>query len=245
MLKESIGNRSVYSRYYAHRKSLVDLEDVGGKVSFKADCPRGYFVEYRGNPLKGLVRYLASRVGANWDLVFSDLRRQLRKEAAHDLVTALEHEVMTHTYLAADGTVMARRGVDADVPVASTYYRFYVHPVSRCLQPVEVKSYRSEVRARKAEQSRAAATSRKELPDGSLALNLKGVWYKVELAPVPAIPGRCEEYWYFDQRDAVLNRYLRHLSPWELTQVYGVSKVYAVGKKQMTSKDIAKFGLSH
>lgn len=245
MFKESIGNQSVRSRYYAHRKSPVDMEDVGGKVSFKADCERLYSVEYRGNPVKGLVRYLASRVGSNWDKVFSDLKRQLRKEALHDLVEAIERQVMTHTYLAVDGTVMARRGVYADVPVTSTYYRFYVHPVSRCLQRVEVPTYRSVLRARKAEREREAEATRQALPDGSLAMKLDGIWYQVELAPMPAMPDRWADYYYFDPRDVVLNRYLRHLSYGDLFRAYATGGVYAVSKKQMSARDVVKFGLSH
>jgi hypothetical protein len=62
---------------------------------------------------------------------------------------------------------------------------------------------------------------------------------------MPVMPDRWADYRYFDPRDVVLNRYLRHLSSWDLSKAYGVTNMYAVSKKQLAAKDITKLGLEH
>jgi hypothetical protein len=248
MLQESVVSKSVHSRYYGTLpKQAVDLEDAGGKRSAKAGYQRDWnAVVPRGHNTKGLRRYLASRVGASWDRVLADIKVLLRKDALYNAAEHLEYWVLVHCYLAVDGTLMASQGCYTDVPGADAHYPFYVHPVSHTLQRFDYTEQRAQDKARRAQRAAEKASTRLELGDGTLALKVAGVWYWIEFAPVPECDSLGMELdWALRwERDAVLGRSLRWLTSGDLSAAYGRKGVYAKGRRQLSSKDLRKYGLS-
>lgn len=246
MLLESLVSKSVRVRCYTPPPSApVDMEDVGGKRSAKAQYPRDHgAVGYRGLPVKGLRRYLASRVGDNWDQVMSDLRALLRKDAFYAAREELDWLVATRTYVSEAGEVVGRSGM-SEAAIGDLHLPFYVDPTTRKLRRVDYESIRALAKLRRAKAQEQKRAARTELPDGSLAMRIGGLWFRVELAPLPSRDEAFDRaYWGEALRDAVFNEDLRRVFPPDLQHAYGRGGVYAVRKTQLSAKDITRFGLT-
>lgn len=247
MLQESVVTKSIRTRYYGTLpKQAVDPDEVGGKRSAKAGYKRDWdAVVWRGYNLNGLRRYLESRVGRNWDRVMADVKACFRKESMHGLIDAVADRVLTRTYLAEDGTLMASDGFYSGVPAAQTYYKLYVDPVSRTLRRLDQErtSCRNGYRSHREQEAAELAKVRRDLPDGTQARKLNGVWFRIEFAPVPPPPADPRFSYEASPIDAVIARRVFWLSSQALHNEHARKGVYAVSKQQLSSKDIRKLGL--
>lgn len=246
MLLESLVSKSVRVRCYAPQPHApVGPEDVGGKRSAKAQYPRDHgAVGYRGMPVKGLHRYLASRVGDNWDQVMSDLRALLRKDAFYAAREELDWLVTTRTFVSEDGEVVGRSGM-SEATIGDLHLPFYVDPTTRKLRRVNYEPARALAKLRRAKAQDQLRARRVDLPDGSLAMRIDGLWFRVELAPLPSLDEAFDRWYYGEAvRDAVFNEDLRRVFPPDLQHAYGRGGVYAVRKAQLSAKDITRFGLT-
>lgn len=246
MLLESLVSKSVRVRTYASfPRKAVGMEDIGCKRSAKTEYRRDHdSVGYRGMPAKGLRRYLGSRVGDNWDQVMSDLRSLLRKDAFYAVREDLSWLVASRTFVAAGGEVVGRSDM-GEAPVSDLHQEFYVDPVTRKLRRVDHEPARAAARLRRAKAQEDLRGRRVDLPDGSLAMRLDGIWFRVEFALLPSFE-EAYDRWYHGEpmRDAVFNEDLRRIFSPDLKRAYGRSGVYAVRKTQLSTKDITRFGLT-
>jgi hypothetical protein len=144
----------------------------------------GAYKEKRLNEnLQPLVRFLRSSVGRRWDDVHSEIAAQISCKSA------VQKHVLDHLR---DYVVENVRIVGATVQcVRSRWYRplesigmsfrFYVHPDTRelCLAPVVSRERRGKD---KVDPDRRVLSRDRELR------RIQGVWYEIEVVPIPRNP---------------------------------------------------------
>jgi hypothetical protein len=194
------------------------------------------------NPLR---RYLHTQVGRPWSKVFSEICATIDRR----------NTVQQHIHQHIDGfiatNVRQRAGQLIDytngrcLPLSRSYYReLYVDPRSGLVRLTRSEwSWRRERAERRHRQEREVAARRRVLDDHTLLLNLKDVWYRVEIATLPTAVASGRSEARFDVvlgrftafRPDVDGRHRRHL--------YGSEMHYAVSKRQSGKRELKACGL--
>jgi hypothetical protein len=155
------------------RRDLDDLPFREG--SRRAASLRGDRKQLNEN-LAPLRRYLERQVGRPWNKVYSEIAAQLRVDSA------VQQHVRDHLH---DFVAVKPRRVSASWRSRSLWYQpFYVDPrtgLLRCTDQLPEEKRRRRI----ARQQRPAAIEWIALSDDRELRRLNGLWYEVELAPLP------------------------------------------------------------
>lgn len=137
--------------------------------------------------LAPLSRFLNSRVGRNWDDVYSEICENIRS------TSAVQHHVLEHVKTMVnicvtvneDGSVISRGRYFQTIPYG---WLFYVDSRTNILMRNHNYSTPS-ARNREYKNKREIERNSREriMPDGTEVRKINGVWYEVEMQPVPAI----------------------------------------------------------
>lgn len=173
-----------------------------------------------GERLNPLYRYLRSKVGGNWDNIYSELRSQLKADSA------VQSHVLDHAKWFVETDVIIINGIPCHkgsrvhgYPLQSDYREvLYVHPLTNklCLIPIKKKDYK------KPEKVIIEKEERK-------FLLIKEIWYEVTTKDWVG-PYGCDDVVYgcISRNDA-----------WQYYKEYVVVKT----KRQLNSKEIKRLKL--
>lgn len=196
--------------------------------------------------LRPLERYLHRQVGRPWDAVYSEIcagidRRNTVQQHIHQHLA----DFVAVRVSVIDGRLHWQKRWGEPAPLADRWApRLYVDPSTGLLRH---NREREHVRR----QEREALAARQRTPD-RIALSsvrqlhrLRGIWYDVELAPIPAAghgPGvvdvvRGRIVVAYGHRGA--GRLVFHGDP----MLYGCGDVYARSKRQLGSRELRAHGL--
>lgn len=215
--------------------------------------------------LRPLQRYLERQVGRPWDRVFSDLcsgidRRNTVQQHIHQ---HLDDFVATKVG-AVDGELYELGRYGGPRPLAQSGQRLYVHPDNGLLLfnqagirfMYEQRLGWYEKRRRRREPERQDVVT---IDEWTQLRRIGGVWYEVELAPIPAIPARPGS----EQK----RRTLAYLPPFDVIarrpalshacsacgrcdrdcggRLYGRGDVYARSKRQLSRVELQRHWLKN
>lgn len=188
--------------------------------------PQGRWLNEHLGPLR---KYLNRQVGRPWNDVYSDIRACVHTRRAID-VHILEH---LYDYVQRrpriEGERVFRPPEDGRIWRSDELFddrrTFYVDPRDGVLKR---PTRRRPVRRR----NKPAAP--RALGPGEIALFLHNHWFAVRLAPL-------DDGLY---RDVVLRRAVDGRDQDELSAKYGRRRVYAVAKRQLSKKDVRRWGLA-
>jgi hypothetical protein len=226
----------------------------------QADCPSGMkkahvlsgWWDYGGGGYGDyalLSRWLQSKVGKPWDDVHSEVcgNSDARSWAGHRLREALDSLVEQNCTLDADGTLRDDRGHEL---LGWRRHQFYVHPETKKLEEVSRKRHhwKKDIKQTVFEM------------DGQLYHDHNGIWFRVEMKPVPkekqgsySIHSR----WFTDAfRANAEPKTLDERRYWNwwgwtdaLKRKYGLSPEgelwYCCGKQSANSKEIERLKKKH
>lgn len=184
-----------------------------------------------------LNRWLHSKIGCNWDDIYSEISTTLKKTSKTML------HIYTHIFQFVETKVRIIDGVayhhNWDFPIKSygNYYNFYVHPETNvlCLAPKNKK--------KKWKNKGPQAIK----IDGQFYLKIDNIWYKVETK-------KFEPTKYLDTTYSGFKVYRDHYyaydpvikqtftSQWYAREMYGEC-VIGVSKQQLNKKEIKKLDL--
>jgi len=245
--------RTASARGYSRQYKLEEGEAHG---PVRESMRKPYRRNWRGKEMRlklaPLRRFVEAQVGRPWDTVYSEICARVRGLMAPQILEYVSDRVATNTELL-NGEVVERSSWWGVREVAG-YYDLYVHPVSRLLCRVPATTSRSAARQARRERERAKVLAvRRDLPDGSQAHRVKGIWYMVRLEPLPRpetlVPVRDEAgviIYPVREYDALLGCHLSDAG-WlrrELRERYGKAGVYGASKRQLSHKELCDFGLT-
>ena len=212
----------------------------------------GYGYRSLNENLAPLRRYLRAQLGRPWNKVFSEIcagidRRNTVQQHIHQHIRdfiAIDVGVREGRLINLAGT---RRFLKADFDI---YQELYVDPRSGLIRLNKHHGSwrRSAAEYRKREAVEIAAR-RRIVDERTLVLLLEGIWYRVEVAVLPKerviediIDGKKNRRVVAEWRyDVVLRRSVSREASADLRrsgQLYGPGGLYAVGKRQLSSREI-------
>lgn len=229
-----------------------DLEDQRQRESLN--------FRHRHNPkwlnenLRPLQRYLERQVGRRWDFVYAELcarvdRRNTVQQHIHQHIDGFV--AMQVVQINGEFHVMQRWG--GLQPLTEVRHPLYVDPRNGCLTRNEA-GIRRRLERRRAhglavrERQAGWEAGVRRLDDRRQLRRIDGVWYEIELAPVPPResarqpgqrPRSVEQRFAFD---AVTHRKLGRCDG-ERCRMYGACALYARNKRQLGRAELAEHGL--
>lgn len=210
-----------YSRMAGDRRQLqrVPVEEWPLRQSIRIRD------KYLNENLAPLIRFLEKQVGRPWNKVRSEMCEHM------DFSNAVQAHIWQHVIqyvcihpMVVRGELLTPKGR----PLSNECVRLYVDPATGLLRRAK-RSPRTPARNHW-QRPRDADFPTVALSEGAYAVQLAGVWYRVELAAWPSEPGK--EY------DVVRRKPIVELKPsdgWWLDD-YG----YAVRKRQLNSREIER-----
>lgn len=201
--------------------------------------------------LRPLERYLQRQVGRPWDKVYSELcagidRRSTVQQHIHEHID----DFVAVRVVLIDGEPHAPLYWGQPQPLAGRWARrFYVDPRSGLLR---LNTWREAARRAWRQREPEEAGSRRELAPFLQLHRLEGLWYAIDLAPIPPDAGVAG---VFDvvrrQRVASRDRQPKgkqpegkrivHCDP----ELYGKDDVYAWRKRQLGAAELRQHGLAN
>lgn len=213
----------------------VDLEDGG---------PSHESVRHRHSDRKGLnenlrplERYFERSVGRHWDKVYAEVCERLspRSTVQQHVRDHIGDFVAIRTgYIGGQLHDLDHRGwPSGPKPIADSFCRFYVHPVSKVLMANRhQKSWKQVQRQNQAAHQQEILARRRDLSPDTQLHRIAGHWYEISLARNEGDVPR--------GIDAVIDRGFSRLDPLAL---YGRKGVYAAAKRQLGRAELEQFGL--
>jgi len=230
-------------------------DDVEGPTRLRTRAGYGYR-SLNENPAP-LRRYLRAQVGRPWDKVFSEIcatidRRSTVQQHIHQHI----RDFIAIDVGFRDGQLVTLANRRRILPRGSGIYQeLYVDPhtgLSRLNQDYE--SWRQGAAKRRQREQAEIAARRRRLNERTFLLLLDDVWFRVEVDALPnsrhiekVMGGRTRRYVVAEPRyDVVLRRHISRAMSDELRQckrLYGSDELYAVSKRQMSTREIKVHGL--
>jgi hypothetical protein len=194
------------------------------------------------NPLR---RYLRTQVGRPWSKVFSEIcatidRRNTVQQHIHQHI---DQFIATRVGLR-DGRLIDFTNGRCLPLNGSQYQELYVDPRSGLIRLTNSDSNWKRERAERRHRHEAdVAARRRVLDDHTLLLNVKDVWFRVEIATLPTavVSGRSEARF-----DVVLGRFTAFrpdVDGGHRRHLYGSETHYAVSKRQSGKRELKACGL--
>jgi hypothetical protein len=185
--------------------------------------------------LKPLRRYLRAQIGRPWDKVYSEMCAEIdRRNTVQQHIHQHVDDFIAIKVREKDGKLIS---VSRGDPREIWYQELYVDPRTGV-----IREHRRGRKWRKAadwrrQREEEIAARRRVINERSLLLRIDGIWYRVELAPLPdALTCRKEEIPF----DVVLKRPIvhPHQEVERLEYLYGSKNVYGVSKRQAGRREL-------
>lgn len=246
-----IVERPRIGRYSNDKISRQHPRHLPTRLSEETEYPtqssmKGYWSQHKelNENLRPLERFLLSRVGRPWNDVYAEISEKLnyRSTVQYHVFQHLEDMVVTNTQLI-DGVPHDSTGRKIGDWIGS----FYVHPRTGCL------AYLPRVRPKWLSYREAEQDWRWKNNDRSTMVQyrlVEGIWYEITLQPMHEkmnlLPSTSpDQVW--SKYDVMTKTYFkpcaRDIRARELTNLYGAT-VYAVGKRQLNTREIKKLALN-
>lgn len=201
--------------------------------------------------LRPLQRWLDRQAGRRWDAVYAELCKHVdRRNTVQQHIHVHLRDFVEIDVYESDGRLYAIRRWRGTAPLAESYCDLYVDPRNGCLMRNEAAF---AARMRRRDEHRLAVHARQagwregvRVVDGDVQLHrLDGIWYRIELAPVPkprpskrkagvSLPGRAF--------DAVLHAQVGECASKRLN-LYGRCGAYARSKRQLNQAELIAYRL--
>lgn len=227
-----------YPRAYARNRTA---DDEGGPSKEKMG---GFYRDkHFDDHLGPLRRFLQSRVGRPWSKVHAEMAEHLRVTSTvqRHVMEHVRQYVWTSTWFDEDGELwgMSGHGGLGRVAAWGRTPAFYVHPRTGLLQ-------RLPNVARKKKKDSPDPNVRTVVPDRFQHRRIEGVWFEVELAPLPVHPQITwrlgPPVWDVVARRAVRNRMSTYGDP-EPMAVEWRRGFYARAMRQLSKKEIRRLAV--
>ena len=227
-----------------------DPDRLASKVGMKRGAKGARLSKSLNENLAPLRRYLERQVNRPWDKVWSEISANLESgNTVQQHVRDHVEDFVAYRTFVKDGVVyLAGRRGGTPRPVTEGWQRLYVDPRTGILR--RNKHYKSWQRSRREDAAQAARERdlrmREIAPDTQLHKFDDRGWWEVKLADIPRVrvPTTIGYRGYYETyagvTDVVLSAGFSDRPSWEL---YGRDGVYAVGKRQLSRKEIAAHGL--
>ncbi len=239
----------------ARRPKSIDIEELPFREATKAH--KGGSKQLNEN-LAPLYRFLQSRCGKRWDDVHSEISEHLKLSTAvqKHVLDHLKQMVSLNTYHGTDGQIWVQN--KSVYPIADTYmYReFYVDPEGF------LRMAKRKPRRRYDEESKVEALkTRRDISKLVQYHKINGIWYEVRLVEYKTVKVKHT----FILNDKTITQYVRHAETpdgrrhshvpnmfgeyitlddhHKLGKLYGRAGVFAVGKSQLSRKQLKRAGL--
>ncbi|MFC4311765.1 hypothetical protein ACFPN2_21960 [Steroidobacter flavus] len=214
----------------------------------------GYGYRSLNENLAPLRRYLLAQVGRPWDKVFSEIC------AGIDRRNTVQQHIHQHIedFIATRVAIRDEELIDLSSPfrhAAEISQPLYVDPRTGLIRINKKyrRGYRGYYAERKAQEQAEMAACRRVLDERTLLLRLEELWFEVKLAELPAsqevltlVKGRRRIKVIVERRyDAVFRRETsRAHTDWdERKRLYGARDLYAVSKRQLSTRELKAHGL--
>lgn len=223
-VKSPKGERRQWQRY--------EMEDYprSEKIRAKWKSWRKNFTDLLGP----LHRFLLRQVGRPWNVVYSDIARNLPKTSLQNVhvYTHLWQFVLKEVKII-NGVACHKTGYRAGVPIASAgrHLQLFIHPLTGLLCKAKP--------AQRPPLSDPVLPGLKVYP-GVQYHKVRGVWYEVVVRKCGAGEEIDNHYPYRGIRDEVLDRYYESEAKW--IEIYG-GRYMAVSKRPLNGREIRFAGL--
>lgn len=205
--------------------------------------------------LRPLERYLERQVGRRWDFVYSELCARVdRRNTVQQHIHQHIDDFVAMKVLEIDGDFHVMQNWGGLKPLTEVWQRLYVDPRNGCLMRNEaaitlrLQRHREHCLVVRARQAGWQAEVRK-LDERTQLRRIDGVWYEVELAPVPPrddthkpVQGKrnLERLFPFD---AVAHKRVDHRCNGDRCRMYGKCSLYARNKRQLGREELLEHRL--
>lgn len=217
---------------------------------------------------KPLVRWLQAQVGRSWDAVYSELSAKTHSSGnvGRTLEQLVLGKVEVHNVEMRDGWAWVTSGTYTREPYKVE--GLYVHPKTRVLCH---QTYRSKAVREASERRKAESLAKRKVLTDTLQLHKldDGLWYAVELAPIPTLSLCKVPHWprlpnggfgdvvYREEpnyteaaRDVLTGQSVyrmpnvkRRAASHAMAELYGNGEVYGARKRQLSHKELKRYGL--
>lgn len=241
-------------------RAIQDLDLMTSHEGMRDPYLKGYNYKELNENLAPLLRFLKSRVGQNWDQVWSEISQNIRATSAvqqhvRDHVTDF---VETKTRVDEHGEIWCCDGSPRPLTDAN-WVRFYVDPDTKslCVNPY-YRVWKKRYKLKQQQMQQEILNQERDLPDGTHLRKHKGIWYSVQILPIPPVtketvyPKIGEPY----QRTVGGTAYdviLEQTVGINKNQVYSVTTgsylyrqpVYCASKRQLNHNELKKYGIEN
>lgn len=175
-------------KYVRKGRDVRDPDVLTSHEGMRMPYLRNYNNKELNENLAPLLRFLESRVGQNWDDVYSEICENIRITNAvqeHIRVHVMQY-VETHTSVDHQGRIWIN-SVRPCLLDDDQYTRLYVDPTTKILRSnPNFRAWSRRCRERKIENAKELQALSRSLPGGIELRKHNGVWYQVELKEIPA-----------------------------------------------------------
>ena len=233
------------------RKGRAVDEDLQlSKQGMRKPYLKGYNYKELNENLAPLLRFLESRVGRIWNDVYSEICANIRvtNTVQEHIRVHVDQFVAQHVRLHDDGTLWDYDGRPR--PLAS-WDRFYVDPTNGVLRKNTVRSEWDIRRQRRRDEEAAERAKTQRSLSGGVELRKKdGIWYQVDIVPVPEIVKHETVRNDGTVRviesggtayDVILGQTVGTRSGWQITR----ASHYARTKRQLSSAELKRYGVAN
>lgn len=232
----------------------VDLEDMPQHESMKKKYRHD--IKQLNENLAPLRRYLNSKVGQPWDVVYSEICEHIKLNSAvqRHILEHLFSMIDTNTYIGDDGHIYVRSGM-GDFRVDehySSYRTLYVDPKTKTIKRVPKKDY----------PKYPQEIIRIDVSDKIQYHKINSIWYeakiekyksekvtrqqKIEYSKIVLFrEEKIIPHPYYMRYDVILKEVIGLVGVNVLQRTYGKSGVYASSIKQLNSKELRKAKLKN
>jgi hypothetical protein len=230
-LRFPLKNGSAYPRGRLENRWAPRLEDAPRTESMGGT----YKGKWLNENLQPLVRFLRSRVGQRWDEVYSEIAAQISCKSAvqkHVLDHLRDYVVENVEIVGTTVKYIPHRGYET-LESRGMRLRFYTRPDTRelCLAPMVPRKRRAK---EKVDPDRRVLSRDQELR------RILGVWYQIEVEPIPRDPSARAAC--FD----VIERSALDASTYQAgarSNVLWQTGRYAARKRQLSTREILRRSL--
>jgi hypothetical protein len=225
----------------------IDEFPAGGKIGVRR--PHIRYRKEQADNLSPLRRYLHSKIGENWDNVWSEISSVLKGNGTlQDHVKGHVFDLITINTVMIDGEVWEK-------PKFGHYSRvrgLYVHPETKIVCDTPPGKSRKKKRAEREEEKRKFFF---EISDYECAIKVNGLWHYFKLEDLPKTGVEKERVTHYEWEsktvfvyDSVLDVYLnkRVARPYNhyAQDLYSHEK-YAKTKRILGKRELKKYGLKN